>query len=130
MAIALATSTNAFFNVIDEGKSFRLLANVVLSGSYPVGGEDLSTILADYRIIVGAAASQRGTPLAAYAQSQNGNNCSISQVPATSPLKLQIFTSPGTVFAGAYGAAQTSDVIRLDIAWAKGGSMARVAGNI
>lgn len=130
MAIALATSTNAFFTVLDEGKSYRVLCNVVVSGSYSTGGEDLSTILSGDRIKVGAAASQRGTPLAAYAVGNKGNGWAISQVPATSPMKLQLWTStPGTEFsAGAYGAAQTGDVIRLDIAFQKGGSMARTTG--
>ena len=127
MAIALATSTNAFFTTRDDGQSFRALINVVVSGSYPAGGEDLTNILKDERIKVGAAASQRGTPLAAYAQGNQGNAWSISQVAATSPMKLQLWTStPGTEFsAGAYNAAQTNDVIRLDIAWQKYGSMAR-----
>lgn len=132
MAIALATSTNAFFQTLDEGKSIRVLANVVVSGNYSAGGEDLTTILADERIKVGAAASQRGTPISAYATGNKGNTWSISQVPATSPMKLQLWTStPGTEFsAGAYNAAQTTDVIRLDISFQKYGAMARVAGNL
>lgn len=127
MAIALATSTNAFWTTRDDGKSMRLLCNVVVSGSYSTGGEDLTNILKDERLKVGAAASQRGTPIAAYAQGNQGNAWSISQVPATSPMKLQLWTStPGTEFsAGAYNAAQTNDVIRLDIAWEKYGAMAR-----
>lgn len=127
MAIALATSTNAFWTTRDDGRSIRLLCNVVVSGSYSTGGEDLTNILKDERLKVGAAASQRGTPIAAYAQGNQGNAWSISQVPATSPMKLQLWTStPGTEFsAGAYNAAQTNDVIRLDIAWEKYGAMAR-----
>lgn len=129
MAIALATSTNAFFTVRDDGQSFRLLCNVAVTGSYSAGGEDLSTILADSRIKVGNAANQRGTPLAAYAAGNKGNSWSITQVPNQTGgvLKLQLWTStPGTEFsAGAYNAAQTGDIIRLDIAWQKYGSMAR-----
>lgn len=127
MAIALATSTNAFFTARDEGKSFRVLCNVVVSGSYPAGGEDLSTILADARIKVGSAASQRGTPIAAYAAGNQGNGWAFSQVPSTNPPKLRLWTStPGTEFTpGAYNAAQTGDIIRIDIAFEKGGAMAR-----
>lgn len=130
MAIALATTTNAFFATMDEGHSFRVCCNVVVSGSYPAGGEDLTTILADNRIKVGSAAAQRGTPLSAYAIGNRGNGWAISQVPATSPMKLQLWTStPGTEFTpGAYTAAQTGDVIRLDISFQKYGAIARVAG--
>lgn len=129
MAIALATGANAFFTTKDDGQSFRALINVVVSGSYTTGGETLTTILADNRIKVGNAANQRGTPLAAYAQGNQGNSWSITQVPNQTGgvLKLQLWTStPGTEFsAGAYNAAQTNDVIRLDIAFQKYGAMAR-----
>jgi hypothetical protein len=131
MAIALATSTNAFFTTKDDGQSFRVLCNVVVTGSYSTGGEDLSTILKDYRIKIGNAANQRGTPIAAYAQGNQGNAWSITQVPnqTNGVLKLQLWTStPGTEFsAGAYNAAQTSDVIRLDLAFQKYGSVARTS---
>lgn len=131
MAIAFATSTNAFFQTLDEGKSIRVLANVVVSGSYATGGEDLTTLLADERIKVGAAASQRGTPISAYAQSQNGVNYSITNVPGQSPLKMKVFTAANTELgAGAYSATYTNDIIRLDISFQKYGSMARVAGNL
>jgi hypothetical protein len=126
MAIALATSTNAFFKVLDTGQSFRVLCNVVVSGSYSTGGEDLSTILADERVKVGSATTQRGTPYAAYAAASNGTLPSITTVPAQNPLKLKFFTAPGTELgAGAYAAAYTGEVLRLDIEFAKSGSMAR-----
>lgn len=131
MAIALATSTNAFFQTLDEGKSIRVLCNVVVSGSYATGGEDLSTILADERIKVGAASTQRGTPLAAYAQSQNGVNYSITNVPGQSTLKMKVFTAANTELgAGAYSATYTNDIIRLDISFQKYGAIARTAGNL
>jgi hypothetical protein len=132
MAIALATSTNAFFTTKDDGQSFRLLCNVVVTGSYSAGGEDLSNILKDGRVKAGSTANTRGTPLAVYAQGNQGNSWSITQVPnqTSGILKLQLWTStPGTEFsAGAYNAAQTNDVIRLDIAFQKQGAMARTAG--
>lgn len=131
MAIALATSTNAFFTVIDEGKSYRVLCNVVLSGSYTTGsiGESLETILADDRIKVAAGAKSRGTPLAAYAQSQNGVNYSITNVPGRTTLGMKIFTAANTELgSGAYSATYTNDVIRLDIAFQKAGAMARTTG--
>lgn len=130
MAIALATSTNAFFKTIDEGKSFRVLMNVVLSGSYTTGGtgESLGTLLADERVKVAAGTKSRGTPLAAYATSQNGVNYSITNVPGQSTLGLKIFTAANTELGtGAYAATYTNDVIRLDIAFEKGGSMARTS---
>lgn len=130
MAIALATSTNAFFHTVETSGTFRLLCNVVVSSNYTTGGEDLSTILADSRIKVGSNAKQRGTPLSANAAGNQGNQWSISMVPSTSPMKLQLWTStPGTEFTqGAYNAAQTADVIRLDIEWQKGGSSGNVNG--
>lgn len=131
MAIALATSTNAFFHTIDEGKSFRLLCNVVLSGSYTTGGtgESLETILADSRIKVAAGSKSRGTPLAAYATSQNGVNYSITNVPGQTTLGMKVFTAANTELGtGAYSATYTNDVIRLDIAWEKNGAMARTSG--
>ena len=130
MAIALATGANTFFQTMDDGHSFHVLCNVVVTGSYAAGGEDLTNILKDSRIKVGADKSQRGTPVAAYAAGNAGNSWSISQVPATSPMKLQLWTStPGTEFStGAYNAAQTGDVIRLDLAFQKYGSMTRVTG--
>lgn len=127
MAVALATSTNAFFVTREGTSDFRALINVVVSGSYTTGGETLTTILSDNRIKVGNATTQQGTFLSGYAQGNMGNLWSISQVPGSSALKLQLWTStPGTEFsAGAYNSAQTSDVIRLDLEWAKGGSINR-----
>ena len=130
MAIALATSTNAFFKTMETTSSFRVLCNVVLSGSYTTGGtgESLETILADARVKVPAGAKTRGTPLAATAVSQNGVLYSITSVPAQATLGMKIFTAANTELgSGAYVATYTNDVIRLDLEFEKGGAMARTS---
>jgi hypothetical protein len=121
MAVALATTTNAYFKVLDDGQSIRVICNVVVSGSYSTGGEDLSTILADARVKAGTLGKTRF--FAAYAQSSNGANVSIPLIVGTTPIKMKFFSSVGTELgAGAYAAGYTGDLIRLDFSFPKYGA--------
>ena len=119
MAVTLTTAPTPYPQIlcIDDGQSLRIVFSVVVSGTYTAGssnGEDLATILADER--VKSSKAKLGQNLAFYCQSQNGTNPN----PMHGTTRFRFWTAAGTELAGgAYAAAYTGDVIRVELSTRK-----------